>query len=248
MLNYLLRRFLLMPVTLFFIILVNFVIINLAPGDPVNVTEVTQQGAVKREDSSIAFNSDDRYLQFREFYGLTLPILFNTWPFTSLEFVEKTLWQLVHRKDAPTSVEEMNFKDYEAMRISFGDRARFIMPHLLFIAENPKEDMTTRRMAVRFFIRGGIRQGFTGPNINESERDFNRKIAKENLLLGTLFLSPSDSQEKIDRKLSQLKEWYKANEAFYAFNPTFKQKMGMFFFETRFYRYFSRLLQLDFGT
>lgn len=44
MYNYIIRRLLLMPITLFFIILVNFVIINLAPGEPVTITEISQQG------------------------------------------------------------------------------------------------------------------------------------------------------------------------------------------------------------
>ena len=78
---YTLRRLMLLPLTLFCIILVNFAIINLAPGDPVTYAEISQEGtATRREDRSFAFSSDERYLQFREFYGLTLPILYNTWP------------------------------------------------------------------------------------------------------------------------------------------------------------------------
>ncbi len=72
MLNYLLRRLLLLPITLFCIILVNFIIVNMAPGDPVTVGEISQQGAARREDRSVAFGADERYLQFREFYGSTL--------------------------------------------------------------------------------------------------------------------------------------------------------------------------------
>ena len=82
MITYILRRTLLLPITMFFIILVNFVIINLAPGDPTTVTEISAEGlATRSEGRSVAFGGDDRYLQFREHYGLTLPILFNMWPF-----------------------------------------------------------------------------------------------------------------------------------------------------------------------
>ena len=66
MLNYLLRRLILLPITLFCIMLINFVIINMAPGDPTTVTEISQEGAATRkENRSVAFGSDDRYLQFR---------------------------------------------------------------------------------------------------------------------------------------------------------------------------------------
>lgn len=83
MINYILRRLLLLPVTLFFIVLVNFLIINLAPGDPVTVTDISKETGAQQQGRAVAYGSDDRYLVFREFYGLTLPILFNTWPWIS---------------------------------------------------------------------------------------------------------------------------------------------------------------------
>ena len=100
MFNYILRRLILLPITLFAILLVNFVIINLAPGDPVTVTEISQEGnATRNEGRSVAFGSDERYLQFREYYGLTLPILFNDWPWLSKNYVLEILWKIAHRKD-----------------------------------------------------------------------------------------------------------------------------------------------------
>ena len=75
MFNYIVRRLLLLPITLFFIVLVNFVIINMAPGEPTTVTEISPEGqATRRQDRAIAFGADDRYLQFREHFGLTLPL------------------------------------------------------------------------------------------------------------------------------------------------------------------------------
>ena len=168
MTNYIIRRLLLIPVTLFCIILVTFVIINLAPGDPVTVTEITQEGlAARREDRSIAFGTDMRYLQFREHYGLTLPILINLWPFTDEESVMTTLRQLVQRN-------EMSVKNYEAIRVRFGDKARFIMPLLLKVIEDPTEDPAIHRLAVRFFVRGGTRQAYLGPGLSEEQKRYNR--------------------------------------------------------------------------
>jgi peptide/nickel transport system permease protein len=146
MFSYLLRRLFLLPVTLFCIVLVNFIIINMAPGDPVTVTEVSQEGAATRkEDRSVAFGSDDRYLQFREFYGLTLPIVLNTWPWLSFDDVHRELWSVVNHRESPSSAEKLSFKDYDALRILLGDQARFVMPDLLNILKGQNEAMDILR-------------------------------------------------------------------------------------------------------
>lgn len=247
MFNYILRRLLLLPITLFFIVLVNFIIINLAPGDPVTVGEVTQQGASRREDRSVAFGADDRYLQFREFYGLTLPILINTWPFTSEAYVRNALWQLTYRKESPDSTEEMSLKQYDALRINTGDRARFIMPLLLKIMEDPNTDPAVRRTAVRFFVRGGTRQAILGPGLSDEQQSYNQKVGRDNSFLPSLILQTNDTDQEINEKIQKLAKWYQENEPIYDFAPSFGKKMGLLF-DTRFSRYISRVVLLDFGT
>lgn len=248
MFAYVMRRLILLPITLFFILLVNFVIINLAPGDPTTVTEVNTQGggASRREDRAVAFGSDDRYLQFREHYGLTLPILFNTWPWMSQQTVEETLWRLTYRKESATDPTEMNVKTYDQLRVRFGDQSRYIMPKLLQIVEDPNQSIEMRRMASRFFVRGGTRQAVLGPNLSDQQKAYNKKIAKDNQLLGTLVLTPDDKD--IDSKIKQLRQWFDENKDYYNFAPTFWQKVRIFFVDTRFVRYMSRVLTLDFGT
>lgn len=245
MFHYLIRRLILLPITLFFIILINFIIINLAPGDPVTIKDISSEGAA-RSDRSIAFGSDDRYLQFREFYGLTLPVLFNTWPWLSEEYVRNSLEELITKKDIKGNL--IDQKKYEELRIRLGDQARYIMPLLLTIIESPNESMAMRQMASRFFVRGGTKQAFLGANLNDRQKNFNKKIAVENSLLANLLLSKNDSKDQIEQKVAQLKKWYQENKEFYHFTLTPMQKVKTFFFETRFFRYFSRVLLLDFGT
>jgi len=247
MITYITRRLLLLPITLFFIVLVNFIIINLAPGDPTTVSEITQEGATRQADRSMAFGSDFRYLQFREFYGLTLPIVLNLWPYTSAATVKQILWQLAHRKQSEKAP-EMSVKDYDALRISFGDRSRFILPLLLGVIEDPKTDEKTRIMAVKFFIRGGTMQAYLGPNLSDEEKSYNRKVAKENQLLSTLQILPTDTPEDQTKKISALSKWYHENKEYYEFVPSAAKKTGMIFTDTRFFRYMSRVLRLDFGT
>lgn len=248
MLTYILRRLFLFPLTLFCIVLVNFVIINLAPGDPVSITEVTAEGASRRADQGVGSGSDERYLQFREFYGLTLPILFNNWPGITLDEVKNGLWQLITRKESPRSPEEMSVKDYNSLRVRMGDQARFIMPHLLEILEDPSTPTPERALAGRFFIRGGTRIGYLGPNLSEEQKAWNKKVTADDQLLRTLRWSPEDTAEVVQDKIAAMRKWYEANASFYHFVPTQTEKISTFFFETRFSRYMSRVLRLDFGT
>lgn len=243
MLNYVIRRLILLPLTLLCIVLINFIIVNLAPGEPATITEITQQGSASRQaDRSLAFGNDERYLQFREFYGLTLPIIINLWPYITPEDVQTTLHTLVYDK------QKMEFKEYDTLRINFGDKSRYVMPILLRIANNPTEDPAMRRIASHFFVRGGTRQAILGPDLDPKQKQHNQKVAKDNDLLRALTIQSNDSQSEIDKKLAGMNKWYAENEKVYRLDPTFWQKMEILFFETRFEKYMSRVLTLDFGT
>lgn len=241
MLTYIIKRILLLFPTLFCIILINFVIINLAPGEPVTVMNISSEGgATRRETSSTAFGPDERYLQFREHYGLTLPILFNTWPWITKQQVESNVKELVKQS------ESMSTKDYNALRVLVGDQARFTMPTLLAIIEDTKQPMSIRALASQLFARGGTQQAYVGPNITPEQQAFNQEISKDNQKLRELMFQATDTN--ITDKVEGLKQWYEAHKVQYEYQPTFGQKIYDFFFETRFFRYLTRVLTLDFGT
>lgn len=249
MFNYILRRLLLIPLTLFCIVIVNFVIINMAPGDPVTLTEISQEGtASRKENRSMAFGADERYLQFREHYGLTLPVLLNTGPWLSESYVRTTLWQLVNRKEEPESSQEMTVKNYDSLRVLFGDQSRFVMPWLMKVMEDTHEPLTIREMALRFFVRGGSRQAWLGPNLTVEQKAYNNKIAADNTFLNTILANVTENPEAFDSDVKKLRKWYEANTREYIFEPNTGQKISMLFFETRFFRYISRVTMLDFGT
>lgn len=246
---YILRRLLLLPFTLFCIVLVNFVIINLAPGDPVSYAEISPEGtASRREDRSFAFSSDERYLQFREFYGLTLPILFNTWPWLTGPYVEQILWQLVHKKTSLQDAQEMPAKTYHELKVKFGDQSRFIMPHLLAVLENPQTSPEIRHMAAHFFVRGGTRSGYIGPKLSAEQKAWNQRITEDDLILRSFPWSAHSLPAEIQKKVQEMRQWYDQNASFYHFQSSIREKISSFFFETRFMRYMSRILRLDFGT
>lgn len=246
--NYTLRRLLLLPLTLFCIVLVNFIIINLAPGDPTSFVEVSAQGAVRQADRSFAFGGDERYLQFREFYGLTLPILFNNWPLLTRAYVETTLEQLRDRRYSKTDAEEMSEKEYSQLRTLFGDQARFVMPHLLAIINSPHLAPDIRQSAVHFFSRGGMRLGYLGSNLTEEQKKWNALVTKNDLFLRSFAWSNSASATDIEKKVATINQWYIDNEKVYDLKLDTSQKISFFFLQTRFVKYMSRVLRLDFGT
>lgn len=242
MITYIIRRLLLLPLTLFAIILVNFVILNLAPGDPATLANLSATGEATRSTDETGVTGENQYLLFREHYGLTLPILFNTWPSITRQQVQQGLKTLVEQKES-TSVQR-----YHALRTLWGDRAKFIMAHLLEEAENPNNSFEIRRIAANLFIRGGIKQGHVGASLTREKREENQIISKRNHILSSLRISPDDRLEELELKVSGLMDWFQKEGGTQAFTKTKSGKVESFFLETRFFRYLSKVLTLDFGT
>ncbi len=195
MLNYIIRRLLLLPVTLFFIILVNFIIVNFAPGEPTSVTEISARGQAERQEKGAGASLEDRYLQFRERYGLTLPILFNLWPSLSQDYVQDTLEELGKKEES--------FKELQNLRIRLGDQSRFIMPKLLKAMTNPEESLAIRKSAMRFFVRGGTRQAFLGGDLSSEQQKENEDISEQNEFLRNQLPETSDSEKQTLEKIGQ---------------------------------------------
>ncbi len=240
MTNYLIRRLFLLPVTLFAIILVNFVILNLVPGDPVTVTDRSATGDLTRSADMPGNMEENQHLLFREHYGLTLPILFNTWWNLSEEKLRKALSQLAKEG------EEMSVQNYHKLKTLWGDRARFIMPLLLLEAQTPSNPFFIRKIAANLFIRGGTQQGYVGPTLSDKQKQINREVAASNSHLNSLRASDRDSLENLEQKITQLTTWFSTQTDTY--RKTNWEKVKTFFFETRFFRYLSRVTLLDFGT
>ncbi|MFI5343437.1 MAG: ABC transporter permease subunit [Chlamydiales bacterium] len=246
--NYTLRRLLLLPITLFFIVLVNFAIINLAPGEPTSYVEVSAQGAMRQADRSFAFGGDERYLQFREFYGLTLPILLNSWPFLSPHYALETLWKLDSHRYAPDSPQEMPTKEYNQLRTLFGDQSRFLMPDLLALINDPQTPPAIKRSAAQFFVRGAMRLGYVGPSLTKEQKKWNEQVTSNDLILRSLTWTEAAPPAEIQEKIRKMNQWYHENLVAYQLDPGFSEKIGTLFFQTRFVKYMSRVVRLDFGT
>lgn len=242
MTHYIIRRLLLMPITLFAIILVNFVILNLAPGDPASLANLSATGEATRSVDTVGATGENQYLLFREHYGLTLPILWNSWPSISQKEVKEGLEKIAFGKEG------MSVQDYHSLRTLWGDRARFIMPWLLLEAANEDNSFDIRRIAANLFIRGGTLQGYVGATLRPDQRKTNREIAQNNLVLSQLRIAERDTSEQSSQKISGLVSWFHEKGGSGAFTQTSWERVSTFFFTTRFCRYLSRVLTLDFGT
>jgi peptide/nickel transport system permease protein len=142
----------------------------------------------------------------------------------------------------------MSAKEYDNLRIRMGDQARFVMPHLVSIMNNSQLPLPLRKLAGRYFARGATQQAYLGSNLTEQQRQFNRKVGIDNSMLREMIPLPDDTEEVASRKIKTLTEWYQQNKDTYHYVMTTSEKVSAFFFETRFYRYMSRVFTLDFGT
>lgn len=76
-----------------------------------------------------------------------------------------------------------------------------------------------------------------GPNLTEEQKKANKKITADAEAFSKLSFDPE-----------KLQAWYDNHKSLYGYEPSLPKKIGLFFFETRFFRYLSRVLTLDFGT
>ena len=242
MTSYIIRRLLLLPLTLFLIILVNFVILNLAPGEPTTQASISPTGEASRSTSESAVTGENQYLLFREHYGLTLPILWNSWPSLTRSQVRDGLKQL------SDSQKIRSVQDYHALRTLWGDRARFVMPYLMQEALDTHNSFEIRKVAANLLIRGGTLQGHVGATLTPAKRVENRSISENNLRLNELRISDPDSSGTLESKIAQLSLWYQEKGSESYFSKSVLERINTLFFETRFCRYVSRVLTLNFGT
>ena len=247
MFTYILRRLLLLPLTLFFILLINFIIINLAPGDPVSYVEISGDGASLQANRSLDTKNNERYLQFREFYGLTLPILFNTWPFLSKSEIKASLSALISRK-WPKQQQEMSAKEYQQLLTTTGDQARFVMTKLLAILNTTQEPLKLKQAALKLYIRGTMRLGFTGSKLTTAQRTWNKKVTENDQLMRSLSGQKNETEAELAKKIELINAWHEKNLQLYELDLTKSEKIAAFFSQTRFVKYIGRIAHLDFGT
>jgi peptide/nickel transport system permease protein len=246
MIAYIIRRLILLPITLLAIICVNFVIINLAPGDPTTYLEINPMSEGRSSENQTSGAEDDPQRLFRMRYGLNLPIFFNGWIFETQEEIRSQVEEV-----APFMVKPYHFKASKQVEQSekkklLYDKAPFQMVALLGIIQDETIPFDIRQGASAIMVKGAQRLGIASLFLSASDRRLNQEIAYENELVQNWILQ-GDAQDG-----QRLRCWYemiqKRADLTQFRGLSNPERILQALFYTRFVKYMSRVIHLDFGT
>lgn len=229
---YVLRRLLLMIPTFFGISLILFLILNLAPGRP---------GAQQSADLSQSMRGEvtaESYKIFREQFHLDKPVLFNT-RFTLTREEVRAKVRAAAGIGQTTAAERVHAQE------ELEDLGASAVPYLVSLLDAPDPKL---RDAATYFLRiDATRPLITpfDPRPSPEVRAQNRAISEENAELRTLRYGPEDDDAKKHAVIDAWKRWFLANRA--RFEHGTRDKLALFFFDTRFAAYWHNLVRLDFG-
>lgn len=223
MLQYALKRLLLIPPTFFLVSLVIFAVLNLAPGRPGSSTqgfEGTREG-----------DQRESYRLFKEQFNLDKPILFNTRFLLTLNDT-RALLDAAHD---PRAVAATRIDAQEKLE----DYGRALVRHLVVLLDEPEY----ARRASEVLAKAALGR-VTRANDAQS-RARNREIARRNQELQGWRYDEGASEDEIRAVHDRFREYYAEHRA--DFEWTAGEAVRDFFLDTRFARYWGNLLRLDFG-
>ena len=239
MLTYIIKRLLLMIPTFFAICVLVFVILNFAPGNP-GGRQIGSEGG----QQSNTGEQRESYRLFKEQFNLDKPILFNTRYNLSDTEVEKTLRNILNlSEDIPPAVRIAAQDDIE-------NWGRYAVPALISILQNAPEVELQAIASQRLTVNARRRLlGEFRTDLTPEQRSYNKEVVEEtNKMRGQYFVVEGTEDANAVSKEEAITfwtEWYALNQASWDYSAS--SKAGIFFTDTRFAKYFSNLLQLNFG-
>lgn len=232
---YIIRRLLLMIPTFVGISLLLFVVLNFAPGRPGK-----QAGDVAADSRKEGTQESHRI--FREQFSLDKPVLFNTlFNLQQADIDRAVRTALGGERITPREriLAQQNLEDF----------GPFAVPHLVALIRDydAKQELQLRDTAV-YFLRLAARQPLIDPfepHPTLAVRAANTQIDHENEGIRELryaFDAPESDKRKV---IGAWYAWFESNAS--RFQHSAGEKVRIFFLETRFARYWSNLMRLDFG-
>ncbi len=230
MLQYAAKRLLLIPPTFFLVSLAIFFVLNIAPGRPGEQAQM--QGEQKKSQEQ------DSYRIFKEQFNLDKPILFNLRTQLKRDTV-RNLLTVAHNVDQKRkSGEQIQAKN------ELEDLGNYLVRHLMGLL-NEDPDPLIQRLAARQLAQAAQIAFVREHGRDPSAREKNREIQKRNERIKSLYWKP-DAQESEKEAIKKAWEtWWSNNREDFEFGAG--ESVRAFFVDTRFYRYWSNLLRLDFG-
>jgi peptide/nickel transport system permease protein len=254
MLIYIIKRLLLMIPTFFFIALIIFMVLNLAPGKPGK-----QQMGAEGTQNQQSQESRESYRIFKEQFNFDKPILLNTrFMLSEQDLLDEVGIIADFRKpvcpDDGTAVPGcLSIKDrplparvLEAQE-RIEDWGSYSVVPLIAVAKNTERD-DVRRIALNQLTTNAQRRLLNeyGRAQTPEERKYNQDAQAENETLRGWGTSPKMSAEEVQALVTtKWSPWLEQHKERYEFGAG--QKVGILFADTRFAKYMSNLVRLDFG-
>ena len=252
--SYILKRLLLMVPTLFFVVLLEFLILNAVPGSPAQ-TQLGSQGT----QSAQSQGTSESYQIFKEQFNLDKPVLYNTRFWISRERVANQLTILADGRrptcpkgdePAPDNCLPADEQPESGALInaqqSLSDWGTYVVSELLTIADN-HDRRDVRILALEQLTTNAkgelIRK--RGEQLTATEEQYNDRVDTINERIEPWKVSPDASEAEIQNTLSKWKVWYDKHR--YRFMYPTERRISAFVMDTRFTRYMGNLLHLDFG-
>lgn len=254
MTTYIIKRILLMIPTLFFIALIIFLVLNLAPGRP-GQTQMSADGTQAAESAE----ARESYRIFKEQFNFDKPIMVNSRFSLTQKEVEEQM-EIVIRYQAPTCPAQgaptpgcvaADSKPVSAQVLSavelLEDWGAYVVPQLIEIGKS-HEDIRYRRLAVNNLTGNAQRRLISsyGKILGEDERAYNDEAQAENETIRKWKVAADASKEDVDKIMTEnWGPWFDKHQGRYEYSGS--DKVKIFFTDTRFYKYMTNVIVLDFG-
>jgi peptide/nickel transport system permease protein len=237
--TYVIKRLLLMIPTFAAISLVIFVVLNFAPGQPGAQLQTGEGGG--GQDASTGGQQRESYRLFKEQFNLDKPVLFNTRFGLERDAVEQALGDTLN-----LSGETLPGRRIEAQD-ELENWGRYAVPTLIAVLTDATADPKLRSFASqRLTFNAQIQnKKIYIKNLSDEDRAEIKRIAKGNAAIGAWSFRVSDSPERQAEVIALWADWYASNGADWDYSTT--DKLGIFFLDTRFAKYWGNLARLDFG-
>lgn len=231
MLQYALKRLLLIPPTFFFVSMVIFVVLNIAPGRPGQQAQIEGEKADGQQQESFRI--------FKEQFNLDKPILFNTRFALSQTEVQDLLR---HARGLPAGLPLA--RQLEA-RNALEDLGRFMVRHLIALLRQT-DDPVVQQQLTRQLVQSARRPLRPDRGADDVEaRSYNRRVAAFNAEFAEWTWQGDEPAPHRREIRERWLAWWDRHAEEFTYDAS--EKLGIFFTDTRFYKYWWNLLHLDFG-
>ena len=238
MLNYVIKRLLLMVPTFAAISLVIFVVLNFAPGTPGAQMSTGEAGG---QDASTAGEQRESYRIFKEQFNLDKPVLFNTRYDLGQPEIETELEAILNESgDVPPARRIEAQEDIE-------NWGRYAVPGLIGVLSDTSATPKMRALASQRLTFNAQKQNknIYKKDLTDAERAEIKSIAKANSKVRNWSFKADATPEEMTSVTTTWHRWQESTAEDWHYS--FGERVEIFLFDTRFSKYWGNLARLNFG-